>query len=363
VALLTVRPAPVWVPWKLALLAGEFGHRLVGLPLVVGVGGAWLVRAAPVPAVASMLAGAAALALFLKPVWQARRLARQLPARLAAAFGAVPRPLPAFRWRGLLARPARPVTRTTRTFAPGLNLDLYRDADAPHPLPCMVVVHGGGWDGGDRDELAGFNHWLARQGVVVAAVDYRLAPAHGWPAAGDDVQAALKWLQAQADECGIDPENIFLLGRSAGGQIVAAVGFALGTPAVRGVIALYAPHDMAFAWGVSREDDALNSLNLMRQYLGGPPDLARADTYLSASAQYLVGPATPPTLLLHGTLDTLVWRRHSERLAAALAAAGRPHLLLELPWATHAFEYHLAGPGGQLTACAVRWFLEATRRH
>ncbi|MFM1850776.1 MAG: hypothetical protein RIS54_460 [Verrucomicrobiota bacterium] len=361
-ALLTLRPVPVWVPWKLALLVGEFGQRLVVLPLAVGAGSIWLMGAAPAAATASVMACAVAVVLFLRPVWEARRLARELPTRLAAAFGPVPRPVSAFRWRGLLARPVRPVPRTTHAFAPGLDLDLYRATDTPLPAPCVVVVHGGGWDGGNRDELAGFNHWLARQGVVVAAVDYRLAPAHPWPAAGEDVRTALGWLISRADELGIDPANFILLGRSAGGQIASAVGFGLGMPAVRGVIALYAPHDMAFAWGVSRQDDALNSLNLMRQYLGGPPDLARADTYLSASAQHLVSPANPPTLLLHGSLDTLVWRRHSERLASALTAAGRPHLLLELPWATHAFEYHLAGPGGQLTACAVQWFLDATRR-
>jgi len=66
--------------------------------------------------------------------------------------------------------------------------------------------------------------------------------------------------------------------------------------------------------------------------------------------------------LLHGSIDTLVWRRHSERLAARLSEAERPHVLVELPWATHAFEFNLAGPGGQLTTFAVRWFLHAVTR-
>jgi acetyl esterase/lipase len=76
----------------------------------------------------------------------------------------------------------------------------------------------------------------------------------------------------------------------------------------------------------------------------------------------LVDAATPPTLLVHGRLDTLVWYRQSERLAARLAAAGVPHYFLSLPWATHAVEYNLNGPSGQLTAYALAWFLAAVTK-
>ena len=70
----------------------------------------------------------------------------------------------------------------------------------------------------------------------------------------------------------------------------------------------------------------------------------------------------PPTLLLHGTTDALVWYRHSVRLAARLAEVRAPHVYLALPWATHAFEYNLAGPGGQLTRFSVEWFLAAVTK-
>jgi len=169
----------------------------------------------------------------------------------------------------------------------------------------------------------------------------------------------MAWLKSHAEELGIDPHRLVLFGRSAGGQIASAVGYTAHDPDVCGVISLYAPQDMPFVWSISREDDALNSLNLMRQYLGGAPDDSRAERYRTASAQLNIDESTPPTLLIHGTLDTLVWRRHSERLAAALAAAGRPHVFVELPWAAHAFEYNLGGPSGQLTRYAVEWFLAA----
>jgi acetyl esterase/lipase len=241
-----------------------------------------------------------------------------------------------------------------------LRLDYYRPARPTGPVPCVVVIHGGGWDSGDPSQLPGFNHWLVAKGYAVAAISYRLAPAHPWPAQRDDTLAALAYLKANANELGLDPTRFVLFGRSAGGQIAAAVGYTANDPAIRGVIALYAPHDMRFVWSISRDDDALNSLKLMTQYLGGPPTHERTEIYDTASAQVNVRRGrTPPTLLVHGVIDTLVWQRHSERLSARLAEEGVPHYHLALPWAVHALEYNLNGPAGQLTAYAVEAFLAA----
>ncbi len=198
---------------------------------------------------------------------------------------------------------------------------------------------------------------LASIGYAAACIEYRFAPAHPWPAQRDDALAAIAYLKANAARLGIDPTRIVLYGRSAGGQIATAVGYTANDPAIRGVIALYAPHDMRFVWSISRDDDALNSLKLMRQYLGGPPE-GREEIYDAASAQLNVHRGrTPPTLLVHGVIDTLVWQRHSDRLAARLAEAGVPHLNLALPWAVHALEFNLSGPSGQLTTYALEGFL------
>ena len=360
-SLLTVWPVPVRVNWKFALLAGEYGHWLAALPLVLMViawsaaesssGWCWLVT----------LLAAAALGCFLKPVIQAKQIADHLPTTLTESFGPVRLNTPPFSLRALFARPEANLRPATHEYAPGRQLDFYPAAGAGS-APCIVVIHGGGWDGGDRTEIAHFNAWLAHAGYAVAAIDYRLAPLHPWPAQHEDACLALRWLQANASELGFAADKLVLCGRSAGGQIAAAVGCTVHDPSIRGIISLYAPQDMPFAWSVSREDDALNSLQLMRQYLGGPPDESRRELYHSASAQLNVNATTPPMLLLHGTIDTLVWRRHSERMAARLQEAGRPCVFVELPWATHAFEYNLSGPGGQLTRFAVQWFVDAVTR-
>jgi acetyl esterase/lipase len=127
------------------------------------------------------------------------------------------------------------------------------------------------------------------------------------------------------------------------------------------VIALYGPADLEFAYAYGREDDILKSPRLLRQFLGGSPAEVPA-AYASASGIRQVGPAGPPTLLMHGELDPLVWHRQSERLDRRLAELGVPHVFVSLPWATHAFEYNLNGPGGQLATYAVEWFLAAATR-
>ena len=350
-SLLTMVRVPVAVNWKFALVAGEFGYGLALWPLAVAAV-AWLTRGgAPGFAGVIVAVGLIAAGFFLKPAVQAWGISRNLPDRLATAFG--PASLPATADVG-------PVQ--THEYAPGLALDFYpmRRADG-RVAPCIVMLHGGGWDGGERSQLAGFNRRLARMGYAVAAMSYRLAPEHPWPAQREDTLAAVAWLKSRAGELGIDPTRLVLAGRSAGGQIAAAVGY-LGDPAIRGVVALYAPHDMRFAWSVSREDDALNSLKLMRQFLGGPPE-ERPEIYSSASGQLLVAPdRTPPTLLVHGSIDTLVWVRHSQRLAARLDEVEVPHLFLEIPWATHACELTDWGPAGRLTHRALAHFLAAVTK-
>lgn len=363
-SLLTVRPAPVAVNWKCAALAGEYGYLLSLVPLALAAA-AWSARGTwPGLLALTLPACLAAVVLFWRPVFQAREIARHLAARLITAYGPMSLPRPPFAWLELLrlASPGGPVQR--HQFTPDLALDFY-PANPPEeqagPAPCIVVIHGGGWDGGHRRQLVGFNQWLARQGYAVAAISYRLAPAHPWPAQRDDTLAALAWLKSHAAELGLDPARFVLLGRSAGGQIATAVGYS-GDPAIRGVIAFYAPHDMPFAWSVSRTDDALNSIKLMTQFLGGPPE-GRETLYASASGQALVRTGvTPPTLLIHGALDTLAWVKHSERLAAELRAACVPHAFVELPWATHGLEVNPGGPGGQLTRFALDWFLASVTK-
>ena len=357
---LTVFRSPDWLNWKLALVAGEFGHWLALGALALG-GAAWALRAGHAGVAGTTVAlSVLAAGLLLRPTWEARRIATTLPGELAAALGGTAPGRAAFAVGNFFGAAPKAVAMETREFAPGLKLDFYRAAGRA-VAPCVIVIHGGGWDSGDRTQLPDFNHWLARRGYAVAAIDYRLAPKFIWPAQRDDTLAALAYVKAHAAELGVDATRLVLFGRSAGGQIASAVGYGANDPAIRGVVAFYAPHDMFFAYTYAVEDDILKSPTLMRQYLGGTPAGAKAN-YLSASGHQKVRAGSPPTLLVHGTIDTLVWYRHSVRLTGRLRAAGVPHAYVELPWATHAFEFNLAGPGGQLATYALEHFLAAVTK-
>lgn len=358
VSLLTAFKAPAWSPWRLAVLAGEFGHRLA-LPTLLLVALAGWQRQWP-----AVVVGALAAALLLKPVAQAWRAGRALPEALAAGVGRTTLARPAFSCAAFFDRDPAPVAAETHAFAPGLALDFHRPAFRRDPArgdACVIVVHGGGWDSGDRTQFATFNHWLARRGYAVAAISYRLAPQHPWPAPRDDTLAAIAFLKSRAPELGLDATRLVLLGRSAGGQIALATAYTARDPAIRGAIGLYTPADLIFGYEHTHENDMLKSPALMRQYLGGTPQSARA-RYEHASPHHHVARHSPPTLLLHGENDALVWHRHSARLDARLAEEHVPHAFVSLPWATHAFDYHLHGPGGQLTTFAVEWFLAVVTR-
>jgi acetyl esterase/lipase len=358
-ASLTFWRAPTTGLWKASILAGEFGHLLVVLPVAIGAVAWW--QGGSLRGVIAGVCVVAAAGL-LRPVVQAMWIAQALPAKLEAAFGKVAMERAAFSAGGLFTRATERVPVETRLVAAGLPMGFYRAVGRAGAAPCVVMIHGGGWDNGDRGQLPEVNHHLARRGYAVAAVSYRLAPATRWPGQADDVRTAIAYLKANAAELGIDPTRLVLMGRSAGGQLATAVAYGRHDSAVRGAVSFYGPHDQVFAWGFSREDDILNAVKLLRQYLGGSPEEA-AEAYRTSSA-YLIATKenAVPTLMVHGAMDSMVWHKQSERMHAKLDGLGVPNAFVSLPWATHACDFNPRGPSGQLSWYALEWFLAAVTK-
>lgn len=365
---LALRHPPLRVWWYVRIGVTEWGYLLAPLMAAMLVR-PWR-RTLGFPAWAL---GGVAGALGAWPVLRAVPIARELEARLTAAFGpatprssarAAPRPAPLIAV-DLLRGIAAPEVRTermpyARRGARDLMLDLYlpRANAATSALPLVLVIHGGAWETGDSRQLPALNFYLAARGYAVAAINYRLAPHHRFPAALHDVRAALDFFKAHGARWRIDAARIVLLGRSAGGHLALLAAYADADPAIRGVVGLYAPADLAWGYANPGNRRVIDIRRVLKQFLGGAPAEA-AQVYAEASPVSYLGAHCPPTLLIHGDMDEMVAMRHSDLVVAGLARYQRPHLLLKLPWAAHGCDANLAGPSGQLSTYAIERFLAA----
>jgi len=221
------------------------------------------------------------------------------------------------------------------------KLDLYLPAGEAPPkgFPAVLIIHGGGWSGGDKGAAREQNigGTLAKAGYVGASINYVLAKkqdsfaktlAEVWPRNLHDCKTAVRWLRKNASKYRIDPDHIGVIGGSAGGHLTAMV--ALTAPEdgldpkepwgdvscrVQAAIPLYGVHDFALMAKGGEDPDLLKK--------GSPVSWATKDD--------------PPFLIFHGTKDALVPLVQSERLAESLKKAGIEHELVVVEGAPHTF--------------------------
>jgi len=210
-----------------------------------------------------------------------------------------------------------------------LPVRLYRPfrAATAGPAPWLVYYHGGGWVVGDlesHDHLC--RHLATASGVVVAAVDYRLAPEHPFPAAFDDACAAVRWLARRATEYRLDPARYALGGDSAGGNLAAAVALALrdaGGVQPRLQVLLYPAIDMT-ADNASLRDNATGYLltrAAMDQFVAWyVPDPADRNDWRASPQCATSHRGLPSACIVSAEFDPL--RDEAVRYAETLAAAG-----------------------------------------
>ncbi len=355
----------------LEIIAREQGYWFALLTIAVAAIGMTLKsarssRAQRVAIGISLIAGV----VLLKPTVQAMLVGKSLPARLATVGDTTPRAT-----SGAPARQAPlqfaalftgiPVHSRPRTLsyaaANGDTLRMDFIAAATKPAPLVVIIHGGSWRSGSRADMPELGQYLADRGYAVAAVSYRFAPRFQHPAAREDVRRAILYLEQNGPSLGVDPTRIVLLGRSAGGHLALLSAYADRDPAIRGVVGLYPPVDLRWAYAHPSNPRVLNSTRVLEEFLGGPP-AATGNRYDEASPLSYIDSGSPPTLLIHGEGDELVFTENVRRLDARLTAATRPHVLITLPWATHGCDYFLAGPCGQIVTYAVERFVAAVTR-
>jgi acetyl esterase/lipase len=224
------------------------------------------------------------------------------------------------------------------------------------PFPALLDVHGGAWSEGDRLLNAPIDEALAASGLVVAAIDFRLGPAHAYPASIQDTNYATRWLKAHANEFNADPRQLGGLGASSGGHMVLLSAMRPRDPRY---VALPLPEAPAVEASLAYIVAVWPILDPHARYFfaqaTGREDLVRAtegyflsqDAMQEGSPQCLLdrGEAVelPPTLILQGTADTNLSLDMTERFATTYRTRGG-HCELELfPGMPHRFA-HAPGP-------------------
>ena len=263
-ALLAVEPPPGVVG---AVLVGGF-YDLASVPAVKGVDSALLARASPI-------AGGVKVPLLVvhgdadteAPPNQARRYCRDVesasrPCQLVEVKGASHRsenwwpgqwtykreltawlsqlvPVP----RGAHQPYAR--TRLLKDVVYDQARDLKLDAFIPRaskPVPAVIIVHGGGWEAGDKvTYVTPLFEPLARAGLAWFSIDYRLTPASTHEEQLADLREAIRFIRAGHTRFNIDPARIVLVGESASGQMVTQI--ATGDASLGGVVSFYGVYD------------------------------------------------------------------------------------------------------------------------
>lgn len=216
------------------------------------------------------------------------------------------------------------------------------------PFPGVVEVHGGAWTSNDRLTNTPIHQALAESGVVVMAIDFRMPPVAGYPAALRDINAAIRWLKANGQALGTRADRVGILGTSSGGHQAmlsalwpndpdfapekiserpdAAVAFAALCWAVLDPLARYR---MVQEKGIQRLIDAHHaywpSVEAMER---GNPQLI-----LERGAPS----ERPPVLLLQGSKDDNLTPDMADRFAAAYRASGGDITLEKFEGEPHAF--------------------------
>lgn len=201
---------------------------------------------------------------------------------------------------------------------------LFLDADIPDgagPFPATIIVHGGGWVRGDRSvDVSPLFAPLSRAGIAWFSIDYRLSSdISQFGAAIEDVESAIRFVKAHAQEYRIDPDRIALIGESAGGQLaaMAALKPAPGTH-VMAVVALYAPTDLVKLVKTSefvpkQIRDSLAGTAFEQMLLARLEQLSPIEN---------IKRGAPPFLLIHGTADEVVPFSQSRAMCERMTATG-----------------------------------------
>ncbi len=203
------------------------------------------------------------------------------------------------------------------------------------PFPALIDVHGGAWAAGDRLNNAPLDAALAKSGIVVLAVDFRMPPQHRYPASIADIHYAIRWLKAHAGEFGSRRDLVAGIATSSGAHQLLLAALKPNDPRYAALPLAEAPEEdaglpyLVLCWPIS---DPLARYRMVKEK-GRTPLIQSHDAYWSSEAEMAEGNpqrivesgeavALPPAILLQGTGDDNVTPDMADRFVAAWRAKG-----------------------------------------
>ncbi len=294
----------------------------------------------------------------------AEHVPASIEARIRARGAVLDMPFTQSIYKPLLDSQQREGVRVTRDVRYGSDerqaLDVYEpEGEGVGARALMILMPGGGFIRGDKAERENFGQRFAREGIVTAVANYRLAPEHQWPAGAEDVIAAYLWMRQHAARFGADPNRIVLAGESAGAAHVAAAtlvrrfhpteGLVIaGTVLISGVYNTHLERLARGQFGVMTPDPRNEA------YFGS--DFER---YPQMSTVELIDvPPSAPILITYAELDLLGMQVQAGELFARLVTRhGYSPQLRVIPGHNHLTQVYAVNTGDESLSAPLLEFL------
>jgi acetyl esterase len=218
------------------------------------------------------------------------------------------------------------------------------------PFPAVVGVHGGAWTSGDRNNNQVIDAALAAAGVVVLALDFRLAPGAPYPASVADVNFGTRWLKAHAEQLGSRADRVGMVAGSSGGHQALLSALRSNDPryadatspelknadaSVSYIVACWPISDPLSRYRMAVEKKNERLIQAHKDYFGTEAAMTEGNPYLVLERGE--NGKLPPLLIIQGTKDNNVTPDMAERLAAAWRRKGGQAQLEFFPDQPHTF--------------------------
>ena len=211
-----------------------------------------------------------------------------------------------------------------------LKLDVARPSEGDGPFPAVLVIHGGGWRQGNKNDMRPVLLEFVHRGYVAISPQYRFCPKETFPAQLYDVKAAVRWTKAHAQEYKINPERIGAIGFSAGAHLAMMLGVTGPDDGLEGNVPADAPSAKIQAainyfgpTDLAADDIPPYSIGLVKDFLGVAAK-EKPEVAAKASPLTYVSAGDAPILSFQGTKDTLVPFTQAIKLCEAQTKAGVP---------------------------------------